>query len=368
MAQDKPPLSDLSFFRFPELTGEVVRNIVLLILLLILTVLVTVALQGRVQRWLQHRSRRSRFAKAARGEHEDPQVRAVLRRLMRGAPVRDEFAFLHDAEAFETAAERLAAEGDDPELAALARLRRTHHLNVMNPELALVSTRQLLQDLPVRLLADIGPEKLDLYCALLRVDERWLLLDLPHEEEIFQLLRQHPQVLLLYWREREGEAVFRLVLEPMEEGPLVLFRARHALRDLDAAHRSAFRLSVDLPAEYQFLERSELSRLRKGGGERHARQGQARVIDLSYGGASVRVEEPLGERGLAQLAFELHGKPMRLMLEVLSSSPLPEGGHLVRGQFRGLGEEARVRLNNVLYREQIKRLRDKELLRIRPGA
>jgi hypothetical protein len=368
MAQDKPPLSDLSFFRFPEVTGEVVRNILLFALALVLTVLLTVLVQRRVQHWLRMRSRREQFDRFSSEHRMEPAARAVLKRLMRYSGVADEFAFIHDTQAFELAVERLAAEADDAELAALGRLRRTMHLNVMNPELALVSTRQLLQDLPVRIVANIGEEKLDLYCALLRVDERHLLIDLPHEQEIFRLLAEHPHVFLLFWREREGEALFRITLEPIEQGRFPAFRARHAVRDPETEHRNAFRLSVDLPASYQFLERSELGRLRGRAAEHRTRQGEARVIDLSYGGASLIVREPLEERGLAQLAFELHGFPVRLMLEVLSGSPMADGQHLVRGQFRGLGEEARVRLNNVLYREQIKRLRDKQLLHIRPGG
>ena len=98
------------------------------------------------------------------------------------------------------------------------------------------------------------------------------------------------------------------------------------------------------------------------------RQGEGRLVDISYGGASLVVEEPLGERGFLQLRFQLHKHPMRMMLEALSCTPMAEGRFLLRGQFRGPGEEARIRLNNTLTREQIKRLREKELLRYTPGG
>ena len=369
MEGDKWPLSDLSFFRVPDLTPDVVRNIALLLLLLALTVLATVLLQRWVQGWYRRRHRRTRFARAAGEPHMAPHVRAVLERLMRHAGAKDEFAFVHDALAFESAVADLAEQADDATLGALATLRRTLHLNAMNAEVQLVSTRQLLADLPVRVVANIGPERLDLYCTLLTVDERHLLIDLPPHAEIHRLLEAHPHVYLLYWREPGGEAVFRLVLEPIPDGNLPVFRAPHAFRAPDAEHRSAFRLSLDEPASYQFLERHELGRrVGRGGEAPPVRQGEGRVLDVSYGGASVVVDAPLDERGLAQLQFRLHGQPVRLMLEVLSREALTDGRWLVRGQFRGLGAEARVRLNNVLYREQIKRLREKDVLHIRAGG
>jgi uncharacterized protein YjiS (DUF1127 family) len=367
MEKEKAPLSDLSFFRFPELTPEVMRNILLLVVLLALTVLITVAGQRWLQTWNRRRRQRRALGRIASAQHMPPATREVLTRLMHEAGADDAFSLVHDAEGYEAAVERLAAEADEETLEHLARLRRMFHLNVMNPEQALISTRQLLADLPVRLLADIGVEKLDVYCAVLGTDERHLLLDLPRNEEILHLLRAHPQVLLVHWREPEGETVFRITLEPIGEGAFPAFRARHVHRDAEAANRSAFRLSVDLPVSYQFLERSELARLRgaRGGGRRLS-EGEGRLIDLSYGGASFVAPEPLGDRGFAQLRFQLHAQPLSLMLEVLSRAPLGEGGFLVRGQFRGLGEEARVKLNGILSREQIKRLREKELLHIRP--
>lgn len=369
MAADKAPLSDLSFFRFPEVTGEVVRNIALLVLVLVLTVLLTVWAQNRIRLWSSSRSRRNRFHRQSDDERMAPAQRALLMRMMEQSGARDEYAFVHDATAFELAADRVVGEGDETRIAELGRLRQALHLNVMNPDRQLVCTRQLLPDLPVRLVAHIGDDRLDVYCALLHVDERALVIDPPQDEEILGLLQAHPRVFLLYWRETDGESMFRVTLEPMADGQMTAFRCLHAFRDAETETRSAFRLSTDLPVSYRYLERAELSRLRglrSGAGQRA--EGEGRLVDLSYGGASLSVAEPLEERGLAQLQFELHGKPVRLMLEVLSRTPLAEGGYLLRGQFRGLGAEARVRLHNVLYREQIKRLRERHVMHVRHGA
>ena len=77
--EPKPtPLSDLSFFRFPELTTDVVRNIVLLVLVLALTVLLAVI----VQRWIAERSRQGRhrrsLARLSSELHMELPVRLVL--------------------------------------------------------------------------------------------------------------------------------------------------------------------------------------------------------------------------------------------------------------------------------------------------
>lgn len=366
---EKSPLSDLSFFRFPELTPEVVRDIVILVILLSLTILLTVLAQLWIQQWARSRRRRRSFDRISSERHMDPPVRAVLSRLLRFSGLKDEFELVRDAHAFEAAVERLVTEGSEEELVDLATLRRTLHLNVMNPELDLVSSRQLLRDLRVRLVATIGAEKLDLYCGLFGVSEEYLLINLPYQKEIYRMLSEHPRVVLLYWREQEGEALFRVTLEPIDEKDFQAVRARHAFRDTQSEHRAAFRLSVDLPVAYQYLDRSQLGRRRSGGNTaRKLRQGEGRLVDISYGGASLVVEELLGERGFLQLRFQLHKHPMRMMLEALSCTPMAEGRFLLRGQFRGPGEEARIRLHNTLTREQIKRLREKELLRYTPGG
>jgi hypothetical protein len=366
MARDTHPLSDLSFFRFPELTGEVVRDIALLLVLLALTVLVTVALQNRVQRWLNRRAGRSHLGRFFQEHRLDARARALFQRLMALAGARDEFAFVLDAEAYEHAAAQMAERGDEAELAELALLRRALHLNVMNAERPLVSTRQLLAELPVRLVAHIGPELLDLYCALLSVDERHLLIALPEQDEVSRLLAAHPDVFLIYWREREGEAVFRIRLEPYAGEGTPLFGAAHAFRDPGAQQRDDFRLTLDVPATCQLVARPGAGRRAPGAAAPPpAGPGEGRLLDLSYGGASLRVGEAPEPHALLQLGFDLHGRPLRLLLEVLSVTPEPEGRHLLRGRFRGLGEEARARLHASLYREQLRRLRDKALLHVR---
>jgi hypothetical protein len=364
------PLSDLSFFRFPEVTPDVVRNILLLLLLLAVTVLVTML----VQRWVMERAHRSEqkrtLGRRLREHRGDGAVQALLGRLVRASGLKDEYELSQDAVAFETAAEQLAGSASEAELGDLHRVRQLLHMNVMNPALALVSTRQLLPDLPVRLLANLGSEKLDLYCALVSVNEQSLLVNVPQQEEVFRLLCDHPEVFLLVWREKDGETAFRIRLEPVGEGALSLFRARHALRDPEA-QRATFRLLLDDPLEFTYLEREQMLARRKGVGSGPGAEpaqvvhGQGRLMDISYGGASFSVSQPLAEGGFAQLRFTLHEQPMRLMLQVLSCTGGERGSYLVRGRFRGQGEEVHIRLNHLLLREQIKRLREKEVIRVR---
>jgi PilZ domain len=366
------PLPDLSLFHAAGLAAGRAPPALLALLAALAAALLALALalllRRRLGHWLRMRLGRGGFERVAAEASLAPPQRALLRRLMRLAASADAGAFLRDARAFERAAERVAAEGDEATLAALGGLRRALQLDVMNPVLELICTRQLLADLPVRLLATLGEERLDLYCTLLEVNEGYLLLDLPQEPDLLALLERHPHAFLIYWREREGEAAFRITLEPVGPGSFPALRARHAFRDPGAEHRNAFRLSVDLPVTYQFLDRGELGRRVGRSGPAPAQEGQGRLADLSYGGASLVVPEPLAERGLAQLGFTLRGEPLRLVLEVLSRAPTGDGRHQVRGQFRGLGAEARVRLRTLLNREQIERLRDRERLRIRTGA
>lgn len=367
---NKNPLSDLSFFRFPDLTPEIVRNIILMFLLLVLTVLVTVL----VQRWIMSRGRSSRrqavFNRFSSEHHMSHALREVLSSLLRHTEAKDEFELVHNAQAYETAVHALARTADEATLADLGRLRRMLHLNVMNPDLEFFSTRQLLPDLPLRLTTTLGTERLDIYCALLGLDESAMLIDLPPDEEIFSLLQANPDVHLLYWRERDGETAFPIRLESVEDEEITAFRATHVLRDPGDFLRESFRLSADLPTTYHFLQRTELTS-RRGLAARKDRPapkhpgGEGRLIDVGFGGASLLTPELLPDGGFAQLRFDLNNQPLRLMMEVLSSTDAGNGHYLVRGQFRGIGEEARARLHNILIQEQVKRLRDGALLHIR---
>ena len=366
---EKHPLSDLRFFRFPEITADVVVNIVLLVVLLIVTVAVTVIAQRRLSDWSRIRHRRQAFDRFSSTHHMPPPVRDVLERLGDMAGVKDGFELVRDAEAFESAVERLLAGASEAVEQAMAALRRSLHLNVMNPDLELVSTRQLLQDLPVRLLIAIEEERLDLYCSLFKVTEAELLFDLPPQEEIQQLLRSHPGALLFFWRETEGETLFPITLEPIEVEGFSLFRANHAFRDPEMAQRATFRLTLNRPMQYKYMEHRGIRGARSGKKDPTlVQEGEGRVVDLSYGGASLLVSQPLPPGGFAQLTFDLYGQSMRMMLEVLSQFPLSGGQYRVRGRFPVHPDEDGDRLHKTLVREQLKRLRESKLLHFKPDA
>ena len=358
---EKSPLSDLSFFKFPELTTDIVQNIVLVLLLMALTAVITVVLQ----RWMYNRHHRTEHIKKAYSRanamHESDQ--ATLRTLLGHSPFHKIPDLLADSRAYESAVEVMVQGASAEGLASLAQLRRDLRRHVMNPQEELVSTRQLLAELPLRLVTSVGTERLDLYCDLLEVDESRLVFDLFHNEEVFQVLRAHPEVHLIYWREGGEEVVFRVRLEQIEgAGGVPMFRAGHAMRDSVSGQRDEFRLSVDLPATIHYVPRDALA---KGGGAKAAkpREAEGRLLDISFGGASFVSERPMPPGGFAQLQFELHGHKLRTMVEVLSTLGMGEGnygGYLVRGRLRGLAGDARQRLNDYLTREQVRRLREKE--------
>ena len=363
----KSPLSDLSFFKFPDLTPEVVQNIVLVFILMAFTVLITVM----VQRWIYtHSARDSQRKKKRHAEAGLPKTsRDVLARLLTFSDAVNVDMLLADSPVFEAAVDAMVASASEEELAELHKLRRSLRRNVMNPDETLISTRQLLAELPLRLMSNVKGERLDLYCDLLELDETHMLFDLFHDEEVFEVLRSYPHVRLVYWREGEEEVVFQITLEEVREGRVPLFRAKHATRDVVAGQRAEFRLSVDLPLVIHYIPREEL---KKGSVKStHPRESEGRLLDISFGGASFYSQRPLPPHGFAQLQFELHDQPLRTMVEVTSSLAMGEGsygGFLVRGQLRGLAGDARTRLHTFLTREQIRRLRDRQVFRFKTGS
>ncbi|MBI3992964.1 MAG: PilZ domain-containing protein [Candidatus Lambdaproteobacteria bacterium] len=362
------PLSDLSFFKFPEVTGQVVQNIVLVVLLLTLTVLVTVL----VQRWLHERHTRTRerahFRRLTGARSADGGVERLLQRLAAYSTYKEPMDLVRDAAAFETAVVQVLAEGRAEDLAGLARVRQMFHLNVINPNLEVVSTRQLLRDLPVRIVTRDGDAVLDVYCTLLKVDEQMFTLALPPERDVEQRLRTQPHVQLVYWRENEGETVFEVDLEPVSTEDLVLFRAAHALRAEDFSQRKDFRISIDVPLHYTYLTRDQLSLHRAGQDVGGAQAGEGHMVDLSYGGASFVCGSALTPHGLVQLKFSLREVEARVVLEVGSVSDQGGGQSLVRGYFRGLSGDMRSQLNHFIYREQMRRQRQQEVIRVVPGV
>ncbi len=369
---EKHPLSDLSFFRFPALTSDVVWNIALLFGLLGLTVVVTVMVQRRLAAWSRTRTRRVALHRFSSERSMPEAMRQVLERLMAMADVDTEFELVRQARVYEEAVARLLARNpQETEFLAgqLGKIRRILHLNVMNPDLELVSTRQLLQDLPVRILTGPGLERLDLYCPVFKMTEEVLIFDLPRRKEVVRAVRANPEALLVYWRPEDGETVFRISLEPVEGEGLTLFRAAHAFREDSLAQRTAFRLTTDIPLHFAYLAaRAVLSRRggKKAAGETQA--GEGLLVDLGYGGASLELPQMLKPGGFAQLNFQLGGRPMEVLFEVLSVMPRAGKDFLIRGRFPAHTDEGAETLRKYLAREQTKRLRENEMLRVRTGG
>ena len=367
-APDQPLSQDLRWLRFPHATPESITMLLVVLLAIVLTVIVTLLVQGAVQRLLDKIPRRARARSIELVQRLDPDLREVLDRLKPDAGTRHVERLLADPMRFEEAVARHVARaplGED--LSGFERIRRRLLLTVMNPAVEVVSTRQLLPNLTVRILAAIGPEKLDLYCPLLDVTERHLLIDVPYQKEIYDLLSANPDVFLLYWRESGGEAAFKVHLMPVHSGHLSAFQCEHAMRSEETAARTDFRLTVDMPVTYQFLDLEALAARRQGGEVRAPIRGEGRLVDLSYGGAAFLSGSSLAEHGFAQLHFTLNERPMRLMLEVLTQTAEPDGKTLVRGRFRGAAPELSGALHGFLSQEQYKRVMAHPALKVEIG-
>lgn len=357
----KSPLDDLSFFKFPELTQEVVRDIVILFVVIGLTALATIVIQRFLNRLQRARQRQDALQRFFAGAHITPGQKLVLDKLLRLSSAKNLSGLVSDAAIYEQAVARMVEGGDVEDIEVLGSLRRVFHQNVMNPTLEFVSTRQLLPDLSMRLIARVGEEKLDLYCSLLDIDEQLLYFDLSYDIEIAALLRAAPDVMLVYWRERGGETLFQLQLEhaPSEDGA-PLFRARHQFCAEDVVQRADFRLSVNMGVRFNYHERDALRALRGAVGELpQAQLGSGKMVDLSFGGGAFKSDLQLAANGIAQLTFNIQRQAVRLMLEVRSSLALDDGNYIIRGRWRGTMGEGRALLNKTLTREQVKRLREK---------
>ena len=105
---------------------------------------------------------------------------------------------------------------------------------------------------------------------------------------------------------------------------------------------------------------------KKAAGETQA--GEGRLVDLGYGGASLELPRMLKPGGFAQLNFQLGGRPMEVLFEVLAVMPRAGGDFLIRGRFPAHTDEGAETLRKYLAREQTKRLRENEMLRVRTGG
>jgi c-di-GMP-binding flagellar brake protein YcgR len=350
---------DLSFLRFPQGSPEAAAQVVGVIVVVLFTVTITLSAQRWYQRWTDRRPKKgAEHVKA--GPKLNPRQQAALDLLRFYTDPLKLKHLLDDARVFESSVENALPTASEEDLADITALRRHLRMTVMNPDLQIVSTRQLLEDLPVRIIAAAGEDRLDLYCTVLQINEHFLLIDLPYQEEIYRLLMEHPAVHLVYWREESGEAMFDVTLEPIQQGTLSAFRVHHAVLAEDAAHRADFRLTVDLPVHYACVPREQLVRRKETGVQFTAIQGEGRLIDLSDGGGALVAPDALPVQGIAQLTFTLEDKPLRMMLELLTVTPGEGGHHVARGRFRGANPDSRSRLQAYLSREQFNRLRNKE--------
>jgi len=354
-------MSNLEWLRIPQGSPEAAIQVARTILVIAGTVGFTIVVQRIWQSWLGNRpSRKTAKMKAAPKLSEGQQSALDLLRFYT-EPLKLNHV-LTDARVFETAVEKALPSASDEDLADVTALRRHMRMTVMNHELPVVSTRQLLEALPVRIIANIRDERLDLYCSLLEVNERFLLIDLPYHEDIYKLLMQHPRVTLVYWQEESGEALFDITLEAIQQGTISVFKANHAMRDEHATQRADFRLTVDIPVHYACVTRDQLTKHKESGAQFNAIKGEGRLIDLSHGGAAFVAQSALPEEGIAQLTFKLDDQPVRMMLEVLPAHPAEGGKHMARGRFRGAQPDSRSRLQTFITREQLNRLRNKETI------
>ncbi len=353
---------DLSFLRFPEGSPEQIKWFFIVIMGIAVVVVVTLVVERFYSNWSNARPRRNTQKGARQLRHMEPELQAAVNRLVPFAGGEKGALLVQDVSVFESAVHQMIAAGQDHDLLGITKLRRHLHMTVMNSNIEIVSTRQLMADLPVRIVASLGTERVDLYCSLLEVNERFLLIDLPYQQETYDMLTQNPEVLLLYWRQsgERPEAPFRVRLEPIQAGQISAFRCAHALVSEEMAQRSDFRLTVDLLVTYQFVSRDQLVVRKQTGQEVSLVKGEARLIDLSQSGAAFLADLALSEGGFAQVTFALRDTPIRMMLEVLDQAQREDGKYLVRGHFRGMSQEMRARLQNYLSREQIKRLQLKE--------
>ncbi|MDH5752886.1 MAG: PilZ domain-containing protein [Deltaproteobacteria bacterium] len=345
------------------------RNILGLVFTLVAVVVITAV----VQYWLSERRRlqdnRRRMADRITPRSEkDKGVRQIMDQLLQATGFSSEYDLVHNTRVFEEAVATLAARADEETLHRLHRLRQKIHANAMNPELELVSTRQLLSDLPVRLGTTVSGEKIDLYCTLLDVNEAHMLIDMPYDRELVNLVAGQPEIYLVYWREEEGETVFRVKLEPVENEQISLVRAAHVLTDPQAVKRSGFRLAIDMDVAFHFLSRTTaIGKIRgRAPDEGKVISGNAHLIDISLGGASFLTPDQLVRGGFAQISFDMRKHHVRLVLEVLECEPYKDGGFLARGRFRGQGRDVLGPLADILVNEQMRRLRDKDIIRFRP--
>jgi hypothetical protein len=356
-------LRDLTVFRFSETSAQALSNLALVLVTVLVLYILTLIVQRQVRRWRARRARR-RVTERVTEELRFPRhLRDMLERLTQISGLSDSDQLTRDAWAFEHAVQRLYDEDTEADVDAVSDLRELMHLNVRNPSLRTESTRQLVAEQPVRILAHVEGETLDLYCSLVEVNELYMLIHIPEDADIHAVLQADPRVRLVVWREHEGETQFRTRLEFVPNEGMALAHAQHAFRAEEPAKRSDLRLRVDIPLTWRYVEWDAVARLKaKPGQTIGARTGQGRLLDLGYNGAAFAAAEALAKGGLAQVRFALDQKPLHAMLEITSQEK-SSAGWIHRGRIRGITHESRNRVYSFLSREQVARLRERGLLK-----
>ncbi|MDH4226086.1 MAG: PilZ domain-containing protein, partial [Deltaproteobacteria bacterium] len=179
------------------------------------------------------------------------------------------------------------------------------------------------------------------------------------------LIDRHPQAQLIFWRENDGETLFPVHLERVKSGGLSVLRAAHVFRQ-PGGHRSNYRLTVNLPITYQYLSLEEISRTTRPPKPASQEDGQpapekGRIIDLSFRGAAFVCNRSLAPGGLVRLNFSIHNQPVTIIGEIIKTSVDKDDNWTHNMHVRGVEQGGKAALNQFLSREQIKRLREKEV-------
>lgn len=353
-------------------------NLVWFVAAIVVSVGVTLLSQRLLARLTRAKREKAMLELTLGGKELPPEARAVLSALKSQAGVDSDLTLIADAMRFEQAVEAYLTRYPHADLNALETLRRLFRLNVMNQNVELVNTRQLLKDMPVRLHLRLGDERLDVYCSLLTVHPRFMVFQLPDLEELPIILAANPNCQVIFWRDGVGEVVFPIVLEMVRQGTLVMFRARHVYCD-KAVSRAEYRLSVDLPLRFRYIAQSVLvdeDAKAAPGQDKWLSSGylaeedsleawdKGHLIDLSFSGLGFTCDRQLPAGGMAHMAFPIHGQEIYLMTEILGGREIHPGVWLHNAQMRGVAPQGKVSLNRFLSREQVKRLREKDIIRV----
>ena len=177
----QPLSTNLKWLRIPEGNSATITMFFAMMMVTVIAVLATLFLQGWLQRLVNRIRRKPVPYTNPMLSRLEAALREAAEQLKPLAGVKDAEDLLHDTKVLEPAIARYVERAPLVEdLSAFTKLRRRLVMTVMNPNMAVVSTRQLLPDLIVRIVTTVGQDRLDLYCPILEVSERYLLIDMPY--------------------------------------------------------------------------------------------------------------------------------------------------------------------------------------------